>query len=283
MKAKLYLLLLVVFVFTGCITQKVGETELFNPIKEFELIPDFTFNKKLLVKNDSIEIETWYLTKPNAEFNLIYISGNGSNIRSAIPFFNEIGKQSNLNIFSFNYSGYGLSTGTPSVEGIVSDAELALQHFSEIKENDLPTLILGYSLGGFVALQISHLKIIDNVVIMSTFSSAEELESYLKKEALPKIVRPFLNLEVDEKLYTLNNINEIAELEKPLLILHGEKDDFIPPSMGKRLFDLSKSQQKYFVEIKGADHRTILKDKDKSSIAATEIIQFIRSNQLVSK
>jgi len=282
MKSILFLLL-VVFSVTGCITQKVGETELFNPIKEFELTSDFTFNKKLLTKNDSIEIETWYLTMPNAEFNLIYLSGNGSNIRSAIPFFNEIGKQSNLNIFSFNYSGYGLSTGTPSVEGIVSDAELALQYFNEIKQNELPTIVLGYSLGGFVALQVSYLKLVDNVVIMSTFSSAEELESYLKKEALPKIVRPFLNLDVDKKLYTLNNINKIAELEKPLLVLHGEKDDFIPPTMGKRLYDLSKSKQKYFVEIKGADHRTILKDNDKSSIAATEIIRFLRSNQMVSK
>jgi uncharacterized protein len=282
MKSKIFIFI-AIFAVTGCISKKVGETELFNPIKEFELIPDFTFDKKLLTKNDSIEIESWYLTKPNAEFNLIYLSGNGSNIRSAIPFFNALGKQINLNIFSFNYSGYGLSTGTPSVEGIVSDAELALQYFTEVKQNNLPTIILGYSLGGFVALQISHLKIIDNVVIMSSFSSAEELESYLKKEELPKIVRPFLNIDVDKKLYTLNNINKIKELEKPLLILHGEKDDFIPPSMGKKLFDLSKSKQKYYVEIKGADHRTILKDKDKSTIAAAEIIRFFRSNQMVSK
>lgn len=282
MKSILFLLL-VVFSVTGCITQKVGETELFNPIKEFELIPDFTFSKKLLTKSDTIEIETWYLTKPDAEFNLIYISGNGSNIRSAIPFFNALGTQTNLNIFSFNYSGYGLSTGTPSVQGIVSDADLALQYFNEIKQNELPTIVLGYSLGGFVALQVSHLKLVDNVVIMSTFSSAEELESYLKKEALPKIVRPFLNLDVDKKLYTLNNIDKITELEKPLLVLHGEKDDFIPPTMGKRLFDLSKSKQKYFVEIKGADHRSILKEDDKANNAASEIIRFISRNQIADK
>jgi len=274
---------IILLLLSSCVNQKITESEVFNPIKEFQLISDFTFNRNLLVKNDSTEIETWFLTKPKAEFNLIYISGNGSNIRSAIPFFNSIGKQTNLNIFSFNYSGYGLSTGTPSINGIINDAELAIQYFSEIKNNNLPTILMGYSLGGYVALQISNSIFIDKIILLSTFTSAEELESYLKKEALPQIIRPFLKLDIDKKVYALNNLNSLNDLDKPILILHGEKDDFIPPKMGKKLFDLSKSKQKYFVEIKGADHRTILKDDDKSSIVATEIIHFLRSNQTVSK
>ncbi len=274
---------IILLLLSSCVNQKITESEVFNPIKEFQLISDFTFNRNLLVKNDSTEIETWFLTKPKAEFNLIYISGNGSNIRSAIPFFNSIGKQTNLNIFSFNYSGYGLSTGTPSINGIIDDAELAIQYFSEIKNNNIPTILMGYSLGGYVALQISNSIFIDKIILLSTFTSAEELESYLKKEALPQIIRPFLKLDIDKKVYALNNLNLLNDLDKPILILHGEKDDFIPPKMGKKLFDLSKSKQKYFVEIKGADHRTVLKDDDKSSIVATEIIHFLRSNQTVSK
>jgi len=273
----------ILLVFSGCISKKITESEVFNPIKEFELISDFTFNRNLLVKNDSTEIETWLLTKPNAEFNLVYISGNGSNIRSAIPFFNSLGKQANLNIFSFNYSGYGLSTGTPSINGIIDDAKLAIQYFSEIKDNNIPTILMGYSLGGYVALQISNSSFIDKVILLSTFTSAEELEGYLIKEALPQIIRPFLKLDIDKKVYDLNNLISLNDLDKPILILHGEKDDFIPPKMGKRLFDLSKSKQKYFVEIKGADHRTVLKDDGKSSIVATEIIQFLNLNHTVSK
>ena len=273
----------ILLVFSGCISKKITESEVFNPIKEFELISDFTFNRNLLVKNDSTEIETWLLTKPNAEFNLVYISGNGSNIRSAIPFFNSLGKQANLNIFSFNYSGYGLSTGTPSINGIIDDAKLAIQYFSEIKDNNIPTILMGYSLGGYVALQISNSSFIDKVILLSTFTSAEELEGYLIKEALPQIIRPFLKLDIDKKVYDLNNLISLNDLDKPILILHGEKDDFIPPKMGKRLFDLSKSKQKYFVEIRGADHRTVLKDDGKSSIVATEIIQFLNLNHTVSK
>jgi len=274
---------IVFLLLTGCINKKITESEVFNPIKEYELIPDFTFNRTLLNKNDSTQLETWFLTESNAEFNLIYFSGNGSNIRSAIPFFNALGNQGNLNIFSFNYSGYGLSTGVPSISGIIDDAKFVIQYFSTIKNNNLPTILMGYSLGGFVALQLSTSEYIDKIVLLSTFTSAEELETYLKKEALPQIIRPFLRIDIDKNVYTLNNLISLNNIDKPILIIHGGKDDFIPPLMGRKLYDLSKSEQKYFIEIEGADHRTILKDKDKSSIAATEIIQFLRFNQIVSK
>lgn len=276
--AKLSFILLLL---TGCINKKITESEVFNPIKEYELISDFSFENKLIEKNDSTEIETWFLTKPDARFNLIYISGNGSNIRSAIPFFNSLGKQSNLNIFSFNYSGYGLSTGTPSISGIVDDARLAIQYFSSIKNNSLPTILMGYSLGGFVALQVGNSEYIDKIVLLSTFTSAQELEFYLKKEALPQIIRPFLKLDVDKNVYALNNLDPLNSIDKPILIIHGGKDDFIPPQMGKKLYDLSKSKQKYFIEIEGADHRTVLKDADKSFIVANEIIRFLNTNQTV--
>ncbi|MGE0089464.1 MAG: alpha/beta hydrolase [Bacteroidales bacterium] len=263
------------FALSGCISQKISEKEVFNPIKEYELTTDFTFNRNLLQKNDSIEIETWYLTMPNANFNLIYFSGNGSNIRSAIPFFNSLAKQTNLNIFSFNYSGYGLSTGTPSINGIIDDANLAIQHFSQIKNSSVPTILMGYSLGGYVALQMANSEQIDKIVLLSTFTSAEDLEIYLKKEALPKVIKPFIKFDIDKKVYDLNNIVPLTGLAKPILILHGSIDDFIPPSMGKKLFELSQSKHKYFKEIQGADHRTVLKDDYKSSLVASEIIRFI--------
>jgi esterase/lipase len=142
---------------------------------------------------------------------------------------------------------------------------------------------MGYSLGGYVALQMANSEQIDKVVLLSTFTSAEELEVYLKKEALPKIIKPFLKLDIDKKVYTLNNIASITELTKPILILHGSNDDFIPTSMGKRLFDISQSRQKNFKEIQGADHRTVLKDDNKSGLVATEIIRFNALPELSDK
>ena len=280
---KLLAPIIIIIIFQSCISKKVNEVDVFNPIKEFELNTGFSFNRNLIPTNDSTQLETWYITEPNAQFNLIYLSGNGSNIRSAIPFFNALGTQTNLNIFSFNYSGFGLSTGNPTINGIVNDANIALQHFNLIKNNSLPTILLGYSLGGYVALKLSNNPTIDKVILMSTFSSLKELEVFLKKESLPFIIRPFLKITIEEKVYGLTNLEEIKNLEKPLLVIHGGSDNFIPPTMGKKLYDSSPSINKKFVQIDGADHRMVLKDDEKSSQVAVEIIRFVNSNQTVSK
>lgn len=266
----------------GCINQKVTESEVFNPIKESELDKSFNFNRYFISNTDTTKLELWYLAEANAKFNFIYLSGNGSNVRSAIPFFNELTNQANVNIFTFNYSGYGLSDGKPTIEGIVNDGNIALDFYNQNLNNNLPTLLLGYSMGGYVALNILEKNFIDQVIIMSTFTSMKELEDYLIKDALPWIVRPFLKLDVDEKIYNLNNKPLAQKVEKPVLVIHGKADDFIPPAMGQTLYELMPSNNKKFVTIDDADHRMVLKDEEKMQEVIREILKFAEQNEFIT-
>ncbi len=273
---KLLITSLIALILQSCISQKVTQSDVFNPVKEFELTDNFSFERNYIPNTDSTKIESWYITENNPQLNFIYFSGNGSNIRSAVPFFNELGKQFELNIYSFNYSGYGRSEGEPSIDGIVRDGETALDFFeNNIGDRGLPTVVLGYSMGGFVALNLINHDAIDETVIMSTFTSLEELQDYLLKEALPGIVRPFLKLEVDESIYNLDNINLVAKSNKPMLFIHGEADNFIPPSMSINLYNLSPSEKKDIKIIEGADHRMVLKDTASSKQVIEEIKNFV--------
>lgn len=283
-KVKLIIISLTIgILFQGCINQKVTESEVFNPVKEYELDESFTFKRYFVSNTDTTELELWYLTKSNAKFNFIYVSGNGGNIRSAVPFFNELGKKADINIFSFNYSGYGLSEGKPTVDGIVNDGKKALDYFNKnLNNNNLPTIILGYSMGGYVVLNIMSEEFIDQGIIMSTFTSMEELEDYLVKDALPWMVRPFLKLDIDEKIYELNNKLLAQKTEKPILVIHGKADNFIPPSMGKTLYDLIPNGNKKFVEINDADHRMVIKDDEKIKEVIKEILLFTQQNNIIA-
>lgn len=275
MKYKI-LLLLIFISLQSCITQEISQNDVFNPVKEVQLNSTFTFKRNFIKNTDSTRLETWYLTESNPEFYLIYLSGNSSNIRSAIPFFNELGNQLNVNIYTFNYSGYGLSEGKPSIDGIVRDGNAALDYFyNEIKNQELPTILLGYSLGGYVALNLMDHESVDKGIIMSTFSSLEELQEYLIKNALPGIVRPFLKLEVDKSVYKLDNLSIIKNNKKPILFIHGEADKFIPPSMSKSLYNLSPSEIKDIKIIKDADHRMVLKDTISNKLVVNEIKKFL--------
>ncbi|HSH52400.1 MAG TPA: alpha/beta hydrolase, partial [Bacteroidales bacterium] len=147
---------------------------------------------------------------------------------------------------------------------------------------NLPTLLLGYSMGGYVALNILKKDFIDQVIIMSTFTSLEELEDYLIKDALPWIIRPFLKLDVDEKIYNLNNKPLAQKVEKPVLVIHGKDDDFIPPTMGKTLYELMPSKHKKFVTIDDADHRMVIKDEEKMKEVIRKILKFTKQNKFIT-
>lgn len=266
----------------SCINQKVTESEIFNPTKEYSLDEHFSFQRYFVANTDTTKLELWHITENNPAFNFIYLSGNGSNVRSAVPFFNELANQADVNIFTFNYSGYGLSDGKPTIEGIVNDGNIALEFFNQNLNNNLPTLLMGYSMGGYVALNILKKDFIDQVIIMSTFTSLEELEDYLIKDALPWIIRPFLKLDVDEKIYKLNNKPLAQKVEKPVLVIHGKDDDFIPPAMGKTLYELMPSESKKFVSIDDAGHRMVLTDKEKMKDVIREIIKFTEQNEFIT-
>lgn len=268
--------LLILLAFQACVNKKVTQSDIFNPVKETELNNNFKFNRFNVNNTDSTKLELWYLTEELASFNLIYFSGNGSNIRSAIPFFNELGTQFDLNIFSFNYSGYGLSDGEPSIDGIIKDGNVALNYYAnEIGNQNLPTIVLGYSLGGFVALNLMNNDIVDQGILMSTFSSFEELKNYLLKEALPGIIRPFLKLNIDQSIYQLDNRALVQRNLKPILFLHGGADVFIPSSMSFNLYDLSPSVKKDIKIIAHADHRMVLKDYESNKQVVDEIKKFL--------
>ena len=52
---------------------------------------------------------------------------------------------------------------------------------------------------------------------------------------------------------TYRSDHRISSVTEPLLVLHGEKDELIPHSQGKALFDLHKGE-KNFVLIKNGQH-----------------------------
>ncbi|HAF30118.1 MAG TPA: hypothetical protein DCG75_13840 [Bacteroidales bacterium] len=277
MQKKILMLTITTLLFQSCINKKVTQSDVFNPVKEYEISENFKFNRYFVNNTDTTELELWFLKEEQASFNLIYFSGNGSNIRSAIPFFNELGVQFNLNIYSLNYSGYGLSDGKPSIDGIIKDGNIALDYFkNNINDENIPTVVLGYSLGGFVALNLISNDIIDQVIVMSTFTSLEELKDYLLKEALPGIIRPFLKLDIDQSIYQLNNITLVQQNSKPVLFIHGGADDFIPPSMSYNLYNLSPSSKKELKIIEHADHRMVLKDSESNKQVVTEIKKFLK-------
>lgn len=64
---------------------------------------------------------------PNARYTILFSHGNAVDLGQMSSFYIGLGSRINCNIFSFDYSGYGASSGKPSEKNLYSDIDAAWQ------------------------------------------------------------------------------------------------------------------------------------------------------------
>lgn len=220
----------------------------FFPIKELRDAPgnwglDYE-NVEFKSGDTAAQLHGWFIPKQGASKTLLFFHGNAGNIShrgESIKIFHDAG----VNVFIIDYRGYGLSTGTPSENGVYEDARSAWQYLTDTKGIDASKiLIFGRSLGGVVATQLASEVSAAGLIIESVFSSAKDVARDLM---------PYLSHLVYIR-YAFNAEETIKKVRLPLLVLHSPADDIIPFRLGKKVFDAANDPKTFF-EMRG-DHNS---------------------------
>jgi len=221
---------------------------LFFPTRTIELYPgqwDLNFEEVMFGSADKIALHAWFMPGGSPNRTLIYYHGNAGNIGDRLPKLKRL-HQIGMNIFIFDYRGYGGSEGQPSLEGVVEDSLAAYRYVLSRGDIDPNHIILyGESLGGALALQVAMQEKISGLILESTFTSLMDMKqaSY-----------PFVPNRMVPDMY--RSIDLIRNVHEPILILHGTKDRTIPFRMGEQLFQAAPPPKR-FLPIEGADHSDI--------------------------
>ena len=123
--------------------------------------------------------------------------GNAGNIGHRVPIAKILEENSGCNVFMLEYRGYGLSTGTPDEEGLMVDAQTALDYIRQKKETRGGKIIVyGQSLGGAVAIQLvaknQEAGDVAGVVLENTFTTMRKLIPRLA--IIVGILQPFAHV-----------------------------------------------------------------------------------------
>jgi uncharacterized protein len=149
-----------------------------------------------------------------------------------------------LAVLLFDYRGYGGNPGHPTEEGLAADARAALGYLTGRPEVDPERVIyFGESLGAAVALRLATERPPAALVLRSPFASLAEVGRRLYP-VLP--VSLLLRDRYDSAALA-------GRLDTPLLVVAGGRDQIIPASHSRRLFDAAP-QPKRLVVLDGADH-----------------------------
>jgi fermentation-respiration switch protein FrsA (DUF1100 family) len=201
------------------------------------------FEDVYFTTQDGVRLHGWFVP---GESNLtwLWFHGNGGNISHRLENLLLLHQNLGINLFIFDYRGYGRSEGNPSEQGIYLDAEAALAYLHSRKDIERSRIIyFGQSLGSGVAVELATRQPPMALILESAFPSipsvARQLYPYLP-------IWPFLRTQYDSAA-KINRINV------PLLILHGDKDEIVPLEAGKQLF-AAAGADKTFYTIHGAGH-----------------------------
>ena len=195
--------------------------------------------------SDGVSLHGWHIPAPDAVATLVWFHGNGGNISHRVDNIRELVRRLNVNVFIFDYRGYGRSEGSPDEQGTYLDGEAALEQALAHPDVDADRVVyFGRSLGCAVAAEMALRRPPLALICESGFTSIPAMAS----SAYPFI--PGLRFLVTTKYDALAKIRGVRA---PVMIAHGDRDEIVPFAMGRELF-AAAPDPKRFLAIPGAMH-----------------------------
>ncbi len=184
---------------------------------------------------DGLTLNGFYVppSSPNKEV-LVYFHGNGGH--HGHRFYKvEAYLDAGYGVLFAGYRGYGGNPGAPSEQGFYHDGRAYMDWAKDIRGIPAERIILyGESIGSGTAVQMATEYKSAAMILETPFDSLVDVAA---KKYFFVPVRLLL------KDYFMN-IDKIESIERPLLIMHSHKDQTIPFSNAKRLYERAKAPKK---------------------------------------
>lgn len=204
-------------------------------------VEDHTFGT-----SDGIRLHGWIVRAAPAAPDtpwLLWCHGNAGNISHRAENLRLLVQQG-LNVFIFDYRGYGRSEGHPSEAGLYDDAAAAYDYLRAREAVTAGRVVLfGRSLGSAVAAEVALRRPAAGLILETPLASVP---------AMARSVLPLLPAELLLRS-RFDTVGRAARLPLPVLVLIAERDDVVPPSQGHRVYDTLPGPKERWV-VPGARH-----------------------------
>ena len=225
----------------------VGALALYVYQREILYIPSVEYDHQFDVFDLENEKELLKVVTLNSgkEKAIIYFGGNAEAVVfNAEPFVKNF---SAFTVYLINYRGYGGSTGTPTEEGLYSDA-LALYDLVHVDHESIS--VMGRSLGSGIATYLASERPVSRLALITPYDSIKNVaQSHVPIYPIGLLIK-------DE----YNSLEKAERVSVPVLIVMAELDVVIPNSHSIELLDAFGVGQASSVNIEDADHNNLTLD-----------------------
>ncbi|MBR6657422.1 MAG: alpha/beta hydrolase [Oscillospiraceae bacterium] len=213
-------------------------------IEEMEAVP---FEQVYITSFDGTKLAArYYHLSDSAPLQIQFHGYRSTAVRDFSGGF-QLAQKMGRNTLVVDQRGGGKSEGTTICFGIKEKYDcLEWIKYAINRFGDIPIMLTGVSMGGATVLMASELDLPKNVkciVADCPYTSPEEIIALQcgKMGIPPKLGMPFVKIGArifgNLKLSGEGAEKAVKNTKVPILLVHGEEDDFVPFEMGKRIYE----------------------------------------------
>ena len=163
---------------------------------------------------------------------VIFFYGNGAYAAQMAGEFSHF-RRLGMNVLVPEYPGYGMSGGRPSERGCYAAADAAYDYLQKRPGIDRDRIVAaGWSMGSAVAIDLASRRKVVALVTISAFTTLHDVAHALE---------PWMPVSLIIRS-RFDSIGKIPSVTCPILIVHGMRDEIVPPDMARRLAAATRSR-----------------------------------------
>jgi fermentation-respiration switch protein FrsA (DUF1100 family) len=197
---------------------------------------------------DGLDLKAWYAPATSKTFTFVFFHGNGDSLYTASPDADPY-IAAGYGFLLAEYRGYSRLPGTPTEAGLYADARAYIKGLMAQGVKSENIILFGHSLGTGVAVQMAEEFHVGGVMLLAPYLSIAEMA----QENFPYFPAKYIALDRYE------NDKKMKNIHAPVLIVNGARDQVIPPSQGKQLYDLA-NEPRQFYSLPGRGHNDCFHD-----------------------
>jgi len=245
--------------------------QVYHPLRQLDASGadlDPAFEDVCFQTKDGLRLNGWFFAARNnssrAGLVVLVCHGNGGNISHRLGTCDAL-LSTGVNVFVFDYRGYGRSQGRPSEEGTYLDAQAAYQWLRQKGFPGTNILVHGESLGGGVGAELALREAIGGLVLLSTFTSIPDIGAELF---------PWLPVRLLAKI-KYETHRKLPQIHVPVLVMHSRMDRLVGFQHSEQNF-AAANEPKLLHELRGG-HNEMLNDPEQFIAGIERFLKIVES------
>jgi fermentation-respiration switch protein FrsA (DUF1100 family) len=243
---------------------------------------EITYDELTIPSSDGVQLAAWHMKPPAARRlgrTLVQFHGNAQNMTTHFMYVAWL-VPLGFDVVTFDYRGYGRSTGDAERAGTVSDGQAVLKYVRAHPELGKGRVFaLGQSLGGAIAVvaiatdpALNDPQSVSGLAVDSTFASYRGM-------ARAALAGSWLTWPLQYPLsYLISNelspVDYVSRLKMPFIAWHADGDPVVNVGQGKALFAAAPEANKRWIDVGGASHTAAFADE--KSPHRAELVEFLK-------